>query len=85
MEARWSLEQLLGYLGTWSAVQRYKEEKGRDPVSLVARRLEKAWGPPDRKTIMWSLSVRAGVLRSAGQNEAALPSTRTGIVKLDAP
>lgn len=32
MSCSWSLEQLLGYLHTWSAVRRYTEQHGRSPL-----------------------------------------------------
>jgi SAM-dependent methyltransferase len=60
MEARWSLAHLVGYLGTWSAVQAYKKEKGSDPVALLGDRLLPAWGDPaEEKTVRFPLSVRA--------------------------
>lgn len=60
MTAEWSLEQELGYLGTWSAVNRMRDRTGRDPVSELRPALEAAW-PADRLLrVEWPLSVRAG-------------------------
>ena len=42
----WDLEHLLGYLGSWSATQRYRKQNGQDPVALVADVLKAAWGDP---------------------------------------
>ncbi len=36
MRAEWDCEAVLGYLGTWSAVQRCRERSGRDPTALLA-------------------------------------------------
>lgn len=61
MEAEWTLEQLIGYLGTWSAVQRYRQERGVDPLSLIAEELTAAWGEvaaPQR--VVWPLFMRVG-------------------------
>ncbi len=61
MSARWSLAELLGYVGTWSAVSRCREETGADPVAELARRLAPLW--PDgaqRRSITWPLFLRAG-------------------------
>jgi len=61
MTVQWNLEETLGYLGTWSASQRYREANGVDPVETVAEELHTAWGPPDRRrTIRWPLNLRVG-------------------------
>jgi SAM-dependent methyltransferase len=61
MEAQWSLTELLGYVGTWSASQRFREVEGRDPVQLLASGLAGEWGAPDkRRRITWPLSMRVG-------------------------
>ena len=44
MAAEWTLDQLLGYIGTWSAVARCRELTGVDPMSELADRLAPLWG-----------------------------------------
>ena len=59
MVAHWFLAHLLGYLGSWSAVHRYREERAQDPVEALARALTAAWGDPaKRHRVVWSLTVR---------------------------
>ena len=61
MTASWSLAQLLGYCGTWSAVQRYRAALGQDPLPWLAKALSPAWGEPTApRLISWPLSVRVG-------------------------
>jgi SAM-dependent methyltransferase len=61
IESRWSLEHLLGYLRTWSATQGFVAANRRDPVDLIARDLEQAWGnPAEEKLAIWPLTVRLG-------------------------
>jgi SAM-dependent methyltransferase len=61
MTASWSLAQLLGYLGTWSAVTRYTAATGTDPLPSLCDRLVAQWGRPERaRRIEWPLSIRAG-------------------------
>lgn len=61
MSATWSLNELLGYLGTWSAVKQYRENTDSDPLDLIRRKLAAAWGAPDRRhTVDWPLSVIVG-------------------------
>ena len=38
-----SLNQLLGYLNSWSAVQHYKNENGANPVDQIEPRLREVW------------------------------------------
>lgn len=60
-EERWDLERLLRYVRTWSAVQRYLKETGRDPIDEVRADLAEAWGPPEEiRTITWPIFLRAG-------------------------
>ncbi len=61
MTATWSLEQVIGYLHTWSAVQRYQEQNKHDPVTIIAAELCAAWGEGGGlKRISWPLSLRIG-------------------------
>jgi hypothetical protein len=61
MESKWSLERLIGYLGTWSAVQRYKEKNRADPVESFAEELKLLWGQPQaEKQIRWPINMRVG-------------------------
>lgn len=63
MQTCWNLEQLLGYLRTWSAVQRYRKEWGLDPVTLIETELATLWGDPEQtRIIRWPLTLRWGRL-----------------------
>jgi SAM-dependent methyltransferase len=61
LEKRWDLAAMLGYLGTWSATQRYEKAFARDPLLLIRDELAEAWGPPDRiRAVRWDLDLRVG-------------------------
>lgn len=63
METQWQLENLLGYLGTWSAVKRYTKGIGKDPIALCHDDFASAWGDPEaERQVSWPLTVHAGVL-----------------------
>ena len=59
MTCRWTVEQALGYLGTWSAVRRFTADRGLDPLLDLAPRLRAAWGPGDR-LVRWPLTLKVG-------------------------
>jgi SAM-dependent methyltransferase len=64
MKVSWNLPELTGYIGTWSAVSRYRSATGDDPIPLLVRRLEESWGNPlEHREIRWPLSILAGVKR----------------------
>lgn len=67
IEASFTLPELLGYLGTWSAVARYRVARGHDPVELVEPELRQAWGGEARRRIVWPLFVRAGRWLGSGR------------------
>lgn len=61
MEKAWSLDDLLGYLGTWSATQRYVRARGENPLPALRDRLASRWGDPARvRAVRWPIHIRAG-------------------------
>ncbi len=61
IEAHWSLDQLLGYLRTWSAVKEWQRVQGRDPVAEWETEFTQRWGlPASRRPIRWPLHFIAG-------------------------
>jgi SAM-dependent methyltransferase len=61
MTATWTLDELLGYVGTWSATARCRSATGVDPLPALAEQLAPHWGGrAARRRIEWPLSVRAG-------------------------
>jgi SAM-dependent methyltransferase len=60
MTANWSLSQLLGYLRTWSAVQRYIGARGKDPVAVIEPEIQSAWDAQPEQQVVWPLIVRCG-------------------------
>jgi SAM-dependent methyltransferase len=66
MSFDWSLDHLLGYLETWSAVKAYRQATGSDPLTQVAHELGAAWGDPNRPLpVSWPLVLRAGRIGQA--------------------
>ncbi|NOZ41988.1 MAG: class I SAM-dependent methyltransferase [Alphaproteobacteria bacterium] len=64
MTVVWSLDDLIGYLATWSAVTRYRAARGRDPMVDIYTELSTVWGPDTaaKKTVHWPLSFLVGKL-----------------------
>ena len=63
MRATWNLHELIAFLETWSAAQRYLEQFGKRATGEIANELAETWGDPDmRREIAFPLFVRAGFL-----------------------
>lgn len=61
LEISWTLEQVMSYLGTWSAVQRFRKARGFDPVRELQPRLAACWSRPEEgKRLAWPLHLRVG-------------------------
>lgn len=57
----WTLDDLLAYLRTWSATQRYIRERGADPCVELGIRLREVWPEPQAaKSIVWPVALRCG-------------------------
>ncbi len=61
MKVSWSVVDMLGYLRTWSACNRYERTHGRDPVAMIEEPLRAAWGT-DVRTVRWPLTLRVSRL-----------------------
>lgn len=61
MEAMWTLDQMLAYLGTWSSVQRMRAATGGDPLPLLREDLLPVWGDAEAaRLVRWPLVMLSG-------------------------
>lgn len=59
MTSQWILDDLLGYLGTWSASVYYQKAQGHEPLALIQEELTQTWGTPEKiMTINWPMQIR---------------------------
>jgi ubiquinone/menaquinone biosynthesis C-methylase UbiE len=56
---QWTLDQLAGYMRTWSATTRYVDARGGDPIADFETAARERWGGGTR-TVRWEYAVRAG-------------------------
>jgi SAM-dependent methyltransferase len=68
IERRWTLAELLGFVGTWSAVQRCREA-GQEPLPPLEAELRRHWPEGGRGVVhlRWPFMGRWGVVEQAGQ------------------
>lgn len=59
MSAEWDIDQVAGYLSTWSAVREYRRRTGVNPVEEIYGDLLNEWGDPEAvNPVKWPLNVR---------------------------
>lgn len=59
LDCEWDLDQVMGYLATWSAVQRCREQTGADPLPALRSELERSW-PGGTRRLAWPIHLRLG-------------------------
>jgi len=55
----WTLDEFQGYLTTWSSVQKYKTEKGTNPVKSFIEEIQPIW-KEETQTVSFPLFLRLG-------------------------
>jgi SAM-dependent methyltransferase len=62
LELEWSLEQVLGYVSSWSATARYRKDRGEDPVPQLRAGLQPAWPSSGIAMLRMPIGLRAARL-----------------------
>ena len=57
---QWSLNQLIGYLSTWSAVKHYHNKNGQNPIDQIVEELKNAWPANVTKVVSFPILLRIG-------------------------
>ncbi len=56
-----TFDQLIGYMVSWSATQKYLKEKGEDELQRVFGEIKQAWGDlTQMKPVRWEIFMRVG-------------------------
>lgn len=59
MQVQWTLAQLMGYLFTWSATQRFIAAWGHNPLDELALQMAASWSDP-QAAVSWPIRLRVG-------------------------
>jgi SAM-dependent methyltransferase len=61
IQAEWKLDQLVGFINSWSAVSRYQEDRKSHPLEPLWEEFLAAWGSENAiRAINWPLYMRIG-------------------------
>ncbi|MFZ6002107.1 MAG: class I SAM-dependent methyltransferase [Bacteroidota bacterium] len=58
---RWTFDEFIGYITTWSSVQKYIKERNENPVDELAANIAPLWGN-DSRTVIFPLFLRIGTI-----------------------
>lgn len=59
----WKLENLIGYLNTWSSVKHFIKKNEYNPLDEISNELTKAWGSTEIRKINFPIIFRAGRIK----------------------
>jgi hypothetical protein len=61
MITEWDLEQVAGFLNSWSGTKNYLQIRGSHPLTEIWSDLSEAWGNEKlKRRIKWPLHLRVG-------------------------
>ncbi len=61
MTRKWGVLDLIGYLHSWEATQKYKEKNGTDPVEPIRKEILKSWNwVNEEREVSWPIYMITG-------------------------
>ncbi len=60
IEVNWSLEELEGYLNTWSALQKFIAANSYSPVPELVNNIEQHWGNSEKRKMIFPVHLKLG-------------------------
>src|SRR5690606_24121059 len=58
----WDINQLLGYLNSWSSVMHYRNAQQTDPIAIIKDQLSHLWPKEVKKTARFPVYMRMGAV-----------------------
>ena len=62
VEAWWTLEELIGYLNTWSAVKNFIKANSYDPVPAAINKIKPLWGDSKKRQLFFPVYLKLGMI-----------------------
>lgn len=63
IKVEWNLQQLEGYLNTWSALQKYLSVNEQSPVDNLMAQIRSLWGNEEKRTIIFPIHLKMGIIK----------------------
>ncbi|HMK04374.1 MAG TPA: class I SAM-dependent methyltransferase [Ferruginibacter sp.] len=62
IEANWCLEELEGYLNSWSALQKFIAANSYNPVNELVNKIRQQWGHSEKRQIFFPVHLKLGII-----------------------
>jgi trans-aconitate methyltransferase len=59
----WKREDLLGYISSWSAVQKFINVNGHSPISIIEEQIKKLWPEGEVKKVVFPIYLKLGRIK----------------------
>ena len=56
----WQREDLLGYISSWSAIQKYIKVNGHSPIPIIEKEINKLWPQGEKKQVIFPVYLKLG-------------------------
>ena len=56
----WKREDLIGYISSWSAIQKFIKENGYSPVPIIEEEVKKLWPEDEMKKVVFPIYLKLG-------------------------
>lgn len=56
----WKREELLGYISSWSAIQKFIGVNGYSPISIIEEKLKRLWPEDEEKKVVFPIYLKLG-------------------------
>lgn len=60
IERKWTKEELLGYISSWSSVQNFQKQNGASPLPIIEAELKTAWSDSESRFFHFPLFLKIG-------------------------
>lgn len=56
----WQREDMIGYISSWSAIQKFIKENGHSPVPIIEEKIKKLWPEDELKKVTFPIYLKLG-------------------------
>jgi hypothetical protein len=56
----WQREDMIGYISSWSAIQKYIKVNGQSPIPIIEEEINKLWPADEVKKVSFPIYLKLG-------------------------
>ena len=59
----WQREDLIGYISSWSAIQKYIKINDNSPIQIIEEEIKRLWAEGEVKKVVFPIYIKLGIIR----------------------